>query len=122
MRVTKPIEITMRIPLPVDKPDGNGIVYPKDILEKAYNDITYCPLVFKGKENYDDVVIGVINNAKIIEENKQYYAIVSGVVWNSGTSERISFDKTKISSMEIQDIGFGVNTSTNKFYTKRKLI
>lgn len=35
MRSNEPIEITMKIPFPINKPDGNGVIYTEEAVEKA---------------------------------------------------------------------------------------
>ena len=35
---TENIEVTFKIPIPVDKPDLNGVIYSKEAIRNAYKD------------------------------------------------------------------------------------
>ena len=43
MRSNKPIEITMKIPFPINEPDGNGAIYTKEAVEKAVQKYRAAP-------------------------------------------------------------------------------
>ena len=45
MRSNKPIEITMKIPFPINEPNGNGVIYIKEAIEKVVQKQKYkqCP-------------------------------------------------------------------------------
>jgi hypothetical protein len=43
------IEVTFKIPIPVDKPDLNGVIYSKDAIKNAYKNVNL--LVYARKQN-----------------------------------------------------------------------
>ena len=38
------IEVTFKIPIPVDKPDLNGVIYSKDAIKNAYKNVKNVPI------------------------------------------------------------------------------
>ena len=64
MRCKDNIEITMKIPIAVDKPDANGHIYKKEAIEKAVGCGSGLPIVFSTNTDDDKVfVIGHTNNS-----------------------------------------------------------
>ena len=41
---TENIEVTFKIPIPVDKPDLNGVVYSKEAIRNAYKNVKNIPI------------------------------------------------------------------------------
>ena len=45
---TENIEVKLTIPIPVDRPDKNGVMYTKEAIEKAINNFpTNLPIIYK---------------------------------------------------------------------------
>ena len=38
------IEVTFKIPIPVDKPDLNGVIYSKEAIRNAYKNVKDIPI------------------------------------------------------------------------------
>lgn len=100
MRSNKPIEITMKIPFPINEPNGNGAIYIKEAIEKAVQKQKYkwCP-------TYDenDTVIDHIEQLKLSDD---YEVIVHGSCYFSGTNEQGIIDNNIVSDLNF--ISFGI--------------
>lgn len=57
MRVEN-IEVTFKIPVPVDKPDLNGITYSKEAIKNAYKNVKSIPIEIPNEKG-EFVPIGV---------------------------------------------------------------
>lgn len=107
---TAMIEVTMKMPLYIDKPDLNGAIYTKEALENAVSGENkfYPPITFlKGEV---EIPLGIVNDIKFIKEDNKYYYLVTGFFWKGGTCENVKFDTSKdmITSMDISSIGFSL--------------
>ena len=100
MRVDR-VEVTIKIPVPIDKPDGNGIMYSEEAIKKACEDSKERPIVqFDGKGN--EVIIG---KGTARYENK--YIIVNGICWHGGTCESVKYNENNVvTSIELSSFGF----------------
>lgn len=103
-------KVKLTIPIPIDKPDCNGVVYTKEAIENAVNNFhTNLPIVYKDNET-DEKVIGVTTGASHIvtwdSENQACKITVDGVVFYSGAEILVNeIEDGKISSFEIVRIG-----------------
>lgn len=89
---TKDIEIKLKMPLRVDQPDENGITYTKDAVEMGCYLFKGGPIVAIDKDNVKKV-IGVVDSIEFVEENGNYYALVSGQINSGGTCESVVTDE-----------------------------
>lgn len=85
------IEVTFKIPIPVDKPDLNGVIYSKDAIKNAYK---------KCKP------IGVCQEAELIEDENGMHIKGVGVIWHGGTEENVGIEDNKVESLNVTGIGF----------------
>ena len=100
---TKFIRISLEIPVPIDRPDLNGVIYTEDAIRKACQEAEGLPIVMYTSGNKTKVV-GVANNVRYESGN----ILVDGNIFYGGTEESVLFDDDKkIVSMEIQ--GFGIS-------------
>ena len=97
---TDNINITMKMPLPVNNPDRNGVMYSKEAfkpLEVLLNNGNRTP-------------IGVIQDITYVEDEFGDYALVNGRIMYGGTCEYIQ-DLEKVSgvitSMTLASVGIG---------------
>lgn len=82
---TENVSIKITIPLPIDKPDKNGVIYTKEAIKKAVDNFTpKIPLV-----TGDDLetCIGVVNGIELSSDNKNM--IVDADVFAAGSCEMI---------------------------------
>lgn len=81
---TRDIEITLKIPLPIDEPDLNGYIYTKDSIQNAVEDFNNkskkVPLV-----TVDDKCYGYIDNLNL--SLKTHSLIATGRVLYGGSCE-----------------------------------
>lgn len=99
------IEVTFKIPIPVDKPDLNGAIYSKDAIKNAYKNVKNVPIEIpndKGKF----LPIGVCQEAELIEDENGMYIKGVGIIWHGGTEETVSFKNNKVTSFSVTGIGF----------------
>lgn len=104
MRVEN-IEVTFKIPVPVDKPDLNGNTYSKKAMKNAYKNAKNIPIEIpndKGKF----VPIGVCQEAELIEDETGMYIKGVGTIWHGGTSELVTFKNNVVDSVSVTEIGF----------------
>lgn len=94
------IAVTLTIPMPIDRPDGNGNIYTKEAIENAVKN-------FKGsiplKIGREDRVAGHINT---MELDEHFNMTVKGIVYFGGTDEDAELNENKIvTKMEILAVG-----------------
>lgn len=106
MRVEN-IDLMIKMPLSVDKPDANGLIYTKEALIKAFKGERNKPFEII-HEDGTTTVIGVVNNVEYIEDKNGDYALISVSLRSGGTCERVEKTDIKnmiITSMELCGIG-----------------
>ncbi len=104
---SKNIEITMKIPIPIGKPDHNGITYEKQAVIEAYKDVAGKPIVIY-KNGKSEVVGAVIGNALMAEDDEFLYATMHGLLYYGGTEEETKSTDGKVDSMSISAFGLTV--------------
>jgi len=100
------IEIKLKIPIPINEPDGNGNIYAEDAIAKACADVEDLPIIQYNSEG-KEIPIGVVTNASY----SQGYICAEGIICNGGTGEiaylydRIKTDKV-ITKIKFTHFGF----------------
>lgn len=104
-------KVKITIPIPIDKPDANGVIYTEEAVEKAVNNFgKYLPIVYKDKECDKKVIGATTGNALIVSwdsENQVCKLTIDGVIFYSG-AEIIVNEMTedgKITDFRIVSIG-----------------
>lgn len=103
-------KVKLTIPIPVDRPNNNGVIYTKDAIENAVNNFrTNLPIVY-GDDEADKKVIGTtIGNSHIVTwdfENQICKMTVDGVIFYSGADIIVDkIENDKITDFEIVSIG-----------------
>ena len=101
---TRLIKVSMEIPLPVDKPDENGLIYTKEALENAAKDAVDKPIEIIR----DDGTSTIIGHTTKVDFTGEESYMVEGVVYYGGTEEIVELaDERRIVNMEIT--GFGLS-------------
>ena len=89
MRV-KNTKIKLTIPIPVNKPDCNGVMYTKEAVENAVNNLnTNLPIIYRDNEKeIDGMVIGTTTGTSHIvtwdHDNQVCNMVIDGVVFYGG--------------------------------------
>lgn len=97
------IVVTVKIPIPIDKPDVNGVIYSEDAIKKACIDANLRPIEMKNTEGRF-VSIGVTNNVEFLEDEKCIK--VDGVIYGGGTREEADMVNNIVNKMRITSFGF----------------
>lgn len=103
-------KVKLTIPIPIDKPDKNGVVYTKEAVENAVNNLrTKLPIVYGDGEIYQGAIGVTTGNSHIAtwdSENQVCNMTVDGVVFYGGAEIIVNEIKdNKITDFEIVSIG-----------------
>lgn len=98
------IQVSFKIPVPINKPDGNGTVYTKEAVENSVNNLK-CVVPIVIRKGIDETVIGFANKLEFIEENEEYYIQGVGHIRHAGTEEKVNIQNNTVISMEIVSVG-----------------
>ena len=106
---TDNINITMKMPLPINNPDRNGTMYSKEAFKKGFEGAKNKPLEVLLNDG-SRAAIGVIKDMSYVEDEFGDYALVNGRIMYGGTCEYIE-DLEKVSgvitSMTLTSVGIG---------------
>ena len=107
-------KIKLTIPIPIDKPDANGIIYTEEAVENALNNLRKnLPIVYKENTETDAKVIGsTTGNSHIVtwdSGNQTCKVTVDGVIFHSGADIIVNeIEDGKITDFRIASIGLTV--------------
>lgn len=107
-------KVKFTIPIPIDKPDCNGVVYTKEAIEKAVNSFgTNLPIVYKDDVCDNERVIGATTGEFQIEtwdsDNQVCHMMVDGVIFYSGAEIFVNeIEDGKVSDFRIASIGLTI--------------
>jgi hypothetical protein len=108
-------KIKLTIPIPVNKPDANGIVYTEEAVEKAVNNLgKYLPILYKESAETDEKVIGsTTGNSHIVtwdSDNQVCKVTIDGVIFYSGADIIVNemTENGEITDFRIASIGLTV--------------
>ena len=107
-------KVKLTIPIPIDKPDANGIIYTEEAVEKAVNNFgKYLPILYKDNECDEKVIGATTGNSPIVSWDSDHQVCrltIDGVLFYSG-AEIIVNDMTKdgeITDFRIASIGLTI--------------
>ena len=101
---TENIEVTFKIPIPVDKPDLNGFVYSKEAIRNAYKNVKDIPIEIPNNDG-QFLPIGVAQEIELVEDENGMHIKGVGLVWHGGTEENVEINEGKITSFDVTGIG-----------------
>ena len=101
---TENIEVTFKIPIPVDKPDLNGVIYSKQAIRNAYKNVKDIPIEIPCNDA-QFLPIGVAQEVELIEDEDGMYVTGVGLVWYGGTKESVEIKDGKVTSFKVNGIG-----------------
>lgn len=88
------IQVTFKIPIKFDEPDGNGVIYTRDSVEKSLESYRKAPILFTTSKVNEVKVIGAVNDEPAIldcelceDGNHRYYINVNGILRAGGSCE-----------------------------------
>lgn len=82
------IKVTFSIPISINKPDDNGIIYTEEAIIKACENANNQPIIqFNNKG--EEIVIGHSNNVKY----SNGFIWVEGVIYHGGTNDVVDILK-----------------------------
>lgn len=111
---TDNIKVKLQFPIPVDRPDRNGVVYTKEAVEKAVNNLhKNLPIVYRDNDKeIDGVCLGAVTGNKHIvtwdSENQVCNITVDGVVFYGGTECIVNEIKDGVIT-DFRITGFGLS-------------
>lgn len=113
---TKNIEITMKLPFQVKKPDQNGVVYSQeailDAIKKSKLGTGSIPLEVENAMGI--ATIGKIDKLTYEIGNDESYLVAHGMIFHGGTSEdATSNDGSQIDIMKILSLGITLDWENN---------
>lgn len=93
------------MPIPYDRPDGNGCIFTKEAVEGAVKNLsTKLPIMFE-----DRVIGNTTGNTHITtwdDENQVCNLTIDGIVYHGGLECIVETADNKVTSMKI--VGFGI--------------
>ena len=105
-------KIKLTIPIPIEKPDKNGVVYTRDAIENAVNNLrTNIPIIYRdnGNETEGKIIGTTTGTSHIVSwdfENQVCRMTVDGVLFY-GDADLIvdEIEDNKVTSFKIKNIG-----------------
>ena len=101
---TENIKVTFKIPIPVDKPDLNGVTYSKEAIRDAYKNVKDVPIEMPNNDG-EFFPIGVAQEVELIEDKNGMYITGVGLVLHGGTEESVEMIDGKVISFHVSGIG-----------------
>lgn len=101
---TENIKVTFKIPIPVDKPDLNGVIYAKEAIRNAYKNVNGIPIEMPNNDGRF-FPIGVAQEVELIEDENNMYITGVGIIWHGGTEESVEIVDGKVTSFHVNGIG-----------------
>lgn len=106
-------QVKITIPVPIDKPDANGVVYTAEAVEKAVSNFgKYLPIVYKDNECDEKVIGATTGNSPTVSwdsDNQVCKLTIEGVVFYSGAEIIVNeIEDGKISDFRIASIGLAI--------------
>ncbi len=74
------IEVTFKIPISVDKPDLNSVVYSKEAIRNAYKNVKDIPIEMPCSDG-QLLPIGVAEEVELIEDENGMRITGIGLIW-----------------------------------------
>lgn len=101
---TENIKVTFKIPIPVDKPDLNGVIYSKEAIRNAYKNVKNIPIEMPSNDG-QFFPIGVAQEVELIEDENGMHITGIGLIWHGGTEESVEMIDGKVTGFHVSGIG-----------------
>ena len=106
------IEVTFKIPIPVNEPDLNGVIYSKEAIRNAYKNVKNIPIEIPCNDD-QFLPIGVVQEVELIENEDGMYITGIGLIWYGGTDESAEIKDGKVTSFKVNCIGIAKEQENN---------
>lgn len=113
MRV-EDIKIQVKMRIPFDGADGNGVVHTKDAIEGAVKNVRSLPLLFRDNANRKASVIGAVEIQEADWDYESGACVITfdGVVFSGGCDVLAhEIDDGRISRFEILSVGISADNN-----------
>ena len=90
------------IPVPINKPDGNGVPYDVNAIKEACKEANGRPIEIINDDG-KSICIGLANKVCFMEEDNRI--TVDGVIWHGGTCEQVDIVDKIVKGMTITSFG-----------------
>ena len=94
----------MKIPFPINKPDGNGVIYTKEAVEKAVQKFDSGSSLIMVNKDKIDTIMGHIDQLELSDD---YKVTAHGFCYFGGTNEQGIVDNNIVSDFTF--ISFGIS-------------
>ena len=101
--------LTIKMPLPINKPDRDGLVYTKKACIEGFRNAKNKPFIIMQKDG-TQVPSGVIQNITYVENKDDDYLLIDVNIFDGGACEYIldvDRDNFTVTSMEVASVGIG---------------
>ena len=98
------IEVSFKIPIPVDNPELNGVIYSKDAIKNAYKNVKDIPIEMPCSDG-QFLPVGVAQEVELIEDENGMHITGVGLVWHGGTEESVETVNDKVTSFHVRGVG-----------------
>lgn len=100
----KNIKVTFKIPIPVNEPDLNGVIYSKEAIRNAYKNVKDIPIEMPNNDG-QFFPIGVAQEVELIEDENGMHITGVGFIWHGGTEESVEIKDGKVTGFKVNGIG-----------------
>ncbi len=97
------IKVTFTIPIPVDKPDLNGVIYSKEAIRNAYKNVKDIPIEIPCSDG-QFLPVEVAQEVELIEDENGMHITGIGLIWHGGTEESVEMVDGKVTSFHVSGI------------------
>lgn len=106
------IKVKLTIPIPINKPDLNGVVYSEKAVENAVNNLQKnIPIIYRDNDGEEKVIGATTGNSHIVTydtENQVCNLTVDGNIFFGGTECTVNSMKDNIVT-DFRIVGFGLS-------------
>lgn len=106
------VKLKLTIPIPINKPNINGVIYTEEAVENAMNNLhKNIPIIYRKPDGYDTVIGATTGGAHIVTldfDNQVCNLTVDGVAFNSGAECIINeIQNGEVKDFKIVGVGLG---------------
>lgn len=99
------IKVTFKSKLPINEPDGNGVMYTREAIIKAYEEAKNRVMIEFSNVEGEFVPIGIAQELELIEEDGNMYVTGCGLIYHGGTEENVEMENNTVNNFTITGIG-----------------
>ena len=88
---TENIQVIFKIPIPVNKPNLNGVIYSKEAIRNVCKNVKNIPIEIPNNDGRF-LPIGVAQEVELIEDENGMHVTGVGLVWHGGTEKDVKIN------------------------------